>query len=188
MQLRRSEAAGRLRARLGEYLSAQFELQKYPEEGFRPVPYATELIPASVRRWRDFLARTKIDTHPIFAPWHALVALPEEGFEQAAIAALGRFAESKGASVNPLILGAFTAPPKTRAEVAERYHQVFAKVEQQWKALCEQAKVKGTRSADCARRSRRGSPAAVSVRFRLSDHRAGFADRKYRVVFSNIGL
>jgi hypothetical protein len=143
MRLRRDEAASRLRARIGEYLAAQFELQKYPEEGFDQILTSTDIIPASVRRWRDFLARTKKGTHSIFAPWHKLVALPDDGFEQAASAALGELGERAGAAINPLVLAALTSVPKSKAEVAERYHTIFAAVDQQWKALCDAAKAAG---------------------------------------------
>ena len=34
MKQRRDEAEGRLRARVGDYLAAQLELHRYPEEGF----------------------------------------------------------------------------------------------------------------------------------------------------------
>lgn len=134
MRLRREEAGSRLRDRVGDYLTAQLELQKYPEEGFDQILAETEIIPASVRRWRDFLDRTKGGKHPIFAPWHALAALPDEDFERAAPAALARLTEGAGASVNPLILAAFATPPKSRQEVAERYGGIFTEVEQQWKA------------------------------------------------------
>jgi hypothetical protein len=122
---RREEANSRLRSRVGDYLAAQFELKNYPEEGFDQFLSADDLIPFSVRRWRDFLHATKETSHPIFAPWHALVAA--EDFEKDAPSALARALE--GGKVNPLVAAAFSTPPKTKREVAERYGKVFADAE-----------------------------------------------------------
>ena len=40
----------RLQARVADYLTAQLELSKYPEEGFDQIFAAEDVIPASVRR------------------------------------------------------------------------------------------------------------------------------------------
>ena len=129
MQRRRDEAAGRLRARVGEYLAAQLELQKYPEEGFDQILTVSDLIPASVRRWRDFLHTIREAPHLILAPWHALAALPDEEFAAKADTALEELRRRAGEKLNPLVLAAFTTPPKTMREVAERFGKVFAAAE-----------------------------------------------------------
>lgn len=49
---RRSETAARVRARVRECLAAQFELQKYPEEGFDQVIAKEDIHPTFVRRWQ----------------------------------------------------------------------------------------------------------------------------------------
>ncbi len=126
MKKRRDQAATRLRARVGDYLAAQSELQKYPEEGFDQILTADDLIPASVRRWRDFLHRTKGTINPIFAPWHALAKLPAETFEAQAPDALESLVRAHGAELNPAVATAFAAPPKTLRETAERYGRLFA--------------------------------------------------------------
>ena len=126
MKQRRDEAAARLRARAGDYLAAQSELQKYPEEGFDQILTADDLIPASVRRWRDFLHRTKGTTNPIFAPWHMLAKLPAENFEALAPAALEQLFREHRAELNPTIATAFATPPKTMREAAERFGRLFA--------------------------------------------------------------
>ena len=114
MAKRREEAATRLRARVGDYLSAQSELGKYPEEGFDQILAADELIPASVRRWRDFLHGAK--AHPIFAPWVALVSkTPPE----------------PSVALNALVAAAFATPPQTLAEAAQRYGVLFLDAEKQ---------------------------------------------------------
>ncbi len=105
MKQRRDTAEERLRARVGDYLAAQFELKKYPEEGFDQILAADELIPASVRRWRDFLHTVKDSAHPIFAPWFA-AASPEK--------------------LNPFVAKAFATLPSSPMEKAQRFGQIFA--------------------------------------------------------------
>ena len=126
MTKRRDEAAARLRARVGEYLAAQSELQKYPEEGFDQILPPEDLIPASVRRWRDYLHRTKDSIDPIFAPWHALAKLSAEDFAAQAPAALEQLFREHRESLNPVVATAFATPPKTLRETADRYGRVFA--------------------------------------------------------------
>jgi len=124
MKKRRDEAAARLRTRVGEYLAAQLELKKYPEEGFDQILGAEDLIPASVRRWRDYLHTAKNPTHPIFAPWYALAPLTESEFETGASKALESVLTNS--TPNPLVAAAFATPPKSMSEVAERYGKIFA--------------------------------------------------------------
>ena len=126
MGKRRDEASARLRSRVGDYLAAQLELEKYPEEGFDQLFTADDLIPASVRRWRDFLGRPGV--HPVLRPWLALAALPAADFESAARGALTRALE--GGTVNPLVAAAFTTPPRDMRETAARYGALFANLAQ----------------------------------------------------------
>ena len=125
MRKRRDEAAARLRARVGDYLAAQLELQKYPEEGFDQILTADDLIPHSVRRWRDFLHRNKDAFDPIFAPWHALAKLPADDFETKAAEALAELRGAHGGELNPAVAAAFASAPKTMREAAERYGKLF---------------------------------------------------------------
>ena len=127
MRTRRDEAAARLRARAGDYLAAQLELKKYPEEGFDQILSADDLIPASVRRWRDFLHLAEGSPHPIFAPWHALAALVPEAFPDGAGPALARVLADPG--LNPMVAAAFAAAPASVGEAAARYGRVFGEAE-----------------------------------------------------------
>ena len=140
MRRRREEAAARLRARVTDYLRAQFELEKYPEEGFDQILLPGDLIPASVRRWRDFLQQTKEPPHPIFAPWHRLSALSPAEFEAKAGPALAQLFDDPACRLNAAVKAAFQPAPKSMGEVAERYGRMFADVEQQWKSIRENAK------------------------------------------------
>ncbi len=129
MKQRRDEAGARLRARVADYLKAQLEMEKYPEEGFDQIFVADDIMPASVRRWRDFL-QTEVDaSHPIFGPWHVLAALPSEEFAARATVELNRL--HAGNKLNPLIARQFTAPPAGMAEAAQLYGKAFALAEEQ---------------------------------------------------------
>ncbi len=132
MKKRRDEAAARLRARVADYLAAQFEMEKYPEEGFDQLLGVDDLIPASVRRWRDFLHTSRRPSHPIFGPWYALAEFSENEFEASAPAALARTME--GGKINPFVADAFVTAPKTLREVAVRYGKIFADAEKQTNA------------------------------------------------------
>jgi hypothetical protein len=132
MKKRRDEAAARLRSRVADYLSAQFEMEKYPEEGFDQILGGDDLIPASVRRWRDFLHTSKSPSHPIFGPWYALAELSENEFEATAPAALARTIE--GGRLNPFVAAAFATAPKTLREVTVQYGKLFADAEKETNA------------------------------------------------------
>src|SRR6185503_19565027 len=104
---RRGEANARLRSRVGDYLAAQLELKNYPEEGFDQLLSADDLIPFSVRRWRDFLRQTQVAPHPIYGPWNALAAVTD--FEKEAPSALSRALAAT--NVNPFVASAFSNAP-----------------------------------------------------------------------------
>ena len=127
MAVRRAEAGARLRSRVSEYLAAQLELKKYPEEGFDQILTADDLIPASVRRWRDYLLLAGERPHPIFGPWLALAAVPAESFADQAGPALAAALAQPG--LNPRVAAAFAEPPATHSEAAERYGRIFQEAE-----------------------------------------------------------
>jgi hypothetical protein len=127
MAKRRDEANERLRKRVADYLTAQLEMEKYPEEGFDQILGPDDLIPASVRSWRDYLRTAKNSSHSIFAPWFALADLPAKEFEASAPTALAGVLNH--GRLNPLVAVAFANPPKTMREAAARYGKVFASAE-----------------------------------------------------------
>lgn len=126
---RLAEANARLRARIGDYLAAQFELHNYPEEGFEQILGEADLIPHSVRRWRDFLLRNRSSPEPMFAPWHRLTTIeapPGPAFATAARRALDA---TPASTFHPRILAAFQPAVTNRQEVAARYAQAFRDAE-----------------------------------------------------------
>ena len=143
LALRRSEANARLRDRAGDYLAAQLNPKDYPEEGFDQLLSTGDIIPMSVRRWRDFLKVSATLDHPIFGPWRVLILdlkdIPEPDWPAAAARALNT-AKVRKPTWNPLVAAAFTHAPTSRVEVARRYGAVFARVEHQWKTLTAAAR------------------------------------------------
>lgn len=129
----RQEASNRVRARLADYLFAQSELHKFPEEGFDQVLAVNDLIPAFVRRWERYLATVRsTDNHrhsTIFEPWFLFSALPNEQFETRAIEISKSIASEP--SIHPWIAIEFRTPPKNLREVADAYGRVFTKVKEE---------------------------------------------------------
>ena len=76
------------------------------------------------QRWVRYLKNTTRNPHPIFAPWHALAALPEGEFATRAAAVIEKEQAGKlNRHVRPLL-----APvPKSLAELAGRYVALFTK-------------------------------------------------------------
>src|SRR5260221_605073 len=162
---RREEANARMRSRVGDYLAAQLELKNYPEEGFDQFLSADDLIPFSVRRWRDFLHQTRAEPHSIFAPWHALVALkdvPDADFEKAASVVLAPVLART--NLNRLVRLEFSKPISSLREAANRYGAVFSAVNDQWKTTIADAEKRKASQPE-----RLDDPAAEELRRFLHD-------------------
>lgn len=129
-----------LRAKIGDYLAVQLDLNKYPEEGFDELLTPGEVIPSSVRRWRDFLRTSESQTHPIFAPWNVLAPLKlfaEGEFSTAAAQALAPVLQQP--RLNSWVRAQFSTPIRSAPEAARRYAAVFKEVEDAWNALVKDA-------------------------------------------------
>ncbi len=150
---RRAETATRVRARVTDYLLAQFELHKYPEEGFDQILTDKDLIPATVRRWQAYLEQTKQRRDPVWTLWHQHVSALQGAAKAGQASGLtsnfkspARAAQSDGKSVGPpaVLLEAFATPPKSSREVAERYGKVLSEIETRWQAALGSAKKNNT--------------------------------------------
>ncbi|MCA9062195.1 MAG: PSD1 domain-containing protein [Planctomycetaceae bacterium] len=133
-QQRRETTATRLRQRIGDYLQAQFELGKYPEEGFDQIFSANDLLPSFVRRWQARLREAALTRDPVFTVWHVVTREDTSG-------GADRFEIPQG--TNPLVVRAFSTPPTSPQDLAARYATLFAEVDQQWTALCQSASASG---------------------------------------------
>lgn len=127
----RAEWSGRVRERIGDYLRAQTELSKYPEQGFDQILEKDDILPEFVRHWRRYLERAARSNDPVFIPWHAYSALPPESFAADA-EAVTQSLQQQADSINPLVLAAFATPPATFGDVIDRYAALFKQVDGQW--------------------------------------------------------
>ncbi|MFM7101821.1 MAG: DUF1553 domain-containing protein, partial [Verrucomicrobiota bacterium] len=102
-----------------------------PEEGFDQLLGPEDLIPQSVRRWRDFLQQLGPAPHPILLPWQELVLGLRDVSDADWPAAAARKLEGVQAhpALNPRVAAAFATPPASRRAVAVRYGEILAAVE-----------------------------------------------------------
>ncbi len=129
----RRETSDRIRERIGDYLAAQFELEKYPAESFDQIFQKTDLLPTIVHRWETYLAQAKQRRDPVFAAWHRLVALgdlPEAEFASQAGAVCEQLQSADAAEVHPRVAAAFRTPPESLRQVAEIYGKLLSEVRQ----------------------------------------------------------
>ena len=101
-----------------------------------PLPAAKgELRQTFVERWVEYLEGTKRSFHPVFAPWHALRALPAGEFAQQYRSTLDHLTAAAPQPLNPLILDRLTTnPPETMRAVADRYGQALLAIHQETRA------------------------------------------------------
>ena len=135
LSLRREEQAGRNRSTIAEYLLAQLELDKYPEETFDQIIAPTDINPGIVRRWQSFLREQERAADSVFSVWRTLSQIPARDFDVQAPKALEALHSADPQWLNPLVAQAFRAIPGSMQEVAQRYGSLFTEIEKQWKEL-----------------------------------------------------
>lgn len=140
---RRATTEARVRSRVGDYLQAQLELGKYPEEGFDQILAVTDLLPSFVHRWRDHLRDTEKSGDSVFAAWHAYRRIPVEEFAQQAAKETDILKALDASRLNPRVAAAFTSPPENFTEVVQRYAAIFQQCDIQWQAELNAAKTNG---------------------------------------------
>jgi hypothetical protein len=99
----------------------------------------------TVERWRRYLDDRGKAFDPIFAPWRAFAAVSDSEFEKQARELAASFAKNDAATgkLNPIVAKMFDGgPPKSLAEVAERYRKLFADIDAEWKKSLDDAKAK----------------------------------------------
>ena len=84
---------GEAGARREYLLAAQQALDQPTTEDFMLLADGTDLNPAMLVRWQVYLARTRKAHDPVFAPWHALAALPPREFAARGRALIARLRE-----------------------------------------------------------------------------------------------
>ncbi len=123
----RAEASRRVRERLADYLMAQRNPEAFPQEGFDVILGKADLIPAFVRRWKNYLDASAKADDPVFRPWRRFAGLRDDEFAGRAAGLTRDLKESPG--LNPLVARAFAEPPASIREVAARYGKLLAEVD-----------------------------------------------------------
>src|SRR5438093_9115259 len=153
-ETKENEALTKVRQRMGDYLMAAFEGQRLNDKS-RTEALARErkLDPGTVQRWISRLDEWKEQQHPIFAPWFAFAALPEQEFAAQAKALPAKLGANHDDArlPNPLVVQAFAGdPPGSMKEVAERYGKLFAEADKRWQELRDEQKKKSDGSETAA--------------------------------------
>ena len=131
----REETSGIVRRKTTDYLAAQLELSKFPEEAAGLVLGKEDTNPAFVRRWRDYLWKMAKADDPIFLPWRRFAELPAAEFGGRAEDVLRGLRDEKVEKANAIAGQAFAAAPDSMRAVVESYGRMFADVERQWREL-----------------------------------------------------
>lgn len=139
----RLESANRVRQRIGDYLKAQTELEKYPPEGFDQIFQKSDILPAFVWRWVDYLETSEQKNDPVFRHWHAYRKISANDFSNQAPKISRELSEAKPGSVNALVANVFQEPPASFEEVIERYAKLFREIDEQWQSRIAEAKKAG---------------------------------------------
>lgn len=139
---RRQAVVDAAREHVGDYLvriatdRAESELAQLPWITLK----GDTLKPLIVEQWRTFL-RDKTDSrHPVFGPWHDLVALSDESFTRLAPDILARWSMAAdgldGGQIHPALKQSLAAtPPQSRTDVARLYGALLEGAYNQWKQV-----------------------------------------------------
>ena len=133
MATAREEASAIARRKTAEYLVAQLHLEKYPEESFNQILTKEDVNPIFVRRWQTYLLKMAKADDPIFLPWRRYASLDSSEFGEHAKTVTRELGGASGNMDNSLVAQAFSSPPASMRDVADRYGQMFAEVERQWR-------------------------------------------------------
>ncbi len=148
-QADREAMTDRLRRKVKEYLVAVLDARNLPGDEFVEILGPDDINPRVVRDWQNYIFRTRERFHPLFAPWNALIELPEGGFREAAQRVLEELSRRSDPAVNPRVLEALQAQPlASMRQVAEIYGQVLTEVDQKWRGVLQAATENKTNPPD----------------------------------------
>lgn len=131
------------RSRAAEYLLAAQARHGQPSaDDFMLLAEGNDLNPTMINRWQTYLTRTKNTPHSVFAPWHALAAVPATEFAAQAsqLAARCKTAPGPAKRINPVLAQSFAErPPTTLPELAKHYGELLTQAESRWQEALRQA-------------------------------------------------
>ncbi len=122
----------RLRRQVAQYLTAAIDVSKLPTEENQKFIEGDDLNPVVARSWRAHIDQQKRSFHPVFAPWHAFEAMPEQDLR----AKGPRWLAAHRGRINRRVAQAFSrAPPSRFKEVVDRYGSIFFETYVRWQAM-----------------------------------------------------
>ncbi len=124
----REAVAKEARAQVADYLILQAQVEDLPGDEVYLDLHPGDLVPALARRWNRYLAARKED--PLWRPWHAFAALPQQAFAEEAAAVWNELSEAPKQVVHPLVIKALEGPPQSLRDVADAYGRLFARIEE----------------------------------------------------------
>ncbi len=126
---KRNALAESARRRADDYLLAAAQARGAPRtDEFMLIADGDDLNPTMIVRWQSMLDRSRRGNDPIFAPWHELAELREDGFAAGASALSARLAgpADPARPINGAVARALAAsPPATLAEAAATYGRLL---------------------------------------------------------------
>ncbi len=147
---KRTEVLEHSRAKVGDYLQAAWESRKEPN-GDRKAAGKRKLRPLLVRRWSLYLDRMVESPDAVFLAWREFARLPQKEFAArvpeavAKLKAVTTTVDAKSANktrINALVRDAFLkSPPKSMADVATLYGELFVEAHERWQKLLQSATV-----------------------------------------------
>jgi hypothetical protein len=134
---KRAELLEQLRGQTLDYLVAMVRRETSPiPEGIRLLLDPKDLKGDLITRWRNYINAAKAAHHPVFAPWHRLAELPEEGFAGQAetyLATLKQPPAQDAPRINGLVRARLAElKPASMLDVAVAYGRLLVDVQNQW--------------------------------------------------------
>ncbi len=140
-QAKCDQLSERLRGKIGDYLAAVINADKLPGDDFTELLGPNDVNPVIIKQWQAYLFQTSKRSDPIFAPWHALVAIPEAEFAAKAPMVWQAFTSQPTSRLNPRVAQVLIGPPPaSMQEVAQRYGKLLAEVDRKWTEAVQAAK------------------------------------------------
>jgi hypothetical protein len=134
VRLKQSEVVQAAKTRAAEYLLAAEAQRRQPSlDDFMLLADGNDLNPTMIVRWQSYLARTRKESHPVWAPWHAFADLDTKDWPAQAAMLATRFAANADGKLNPRVAKLFEGePPAALGDVAKRYGQLLNDVEKRF--------------------------------------------------------
>jgi mono/diheme cytochrome c family protein len=126
----------KVRGQVGQYLLVVQDAERQGEDKREGVVRERKLQPSLVRQYKIAMKDWRKDPSPIFGPWFAFAELRGTNFAEAAAALCSAFPSwTPSNRVNDAVLAVFQTnrPPASLKEAAERYDELFAGVDREWR-------------------------------------------------------